>query len=618
MTLIIKNIEKKYDRDVLKGISYRFEPGKIYVIKGVSGCGKSTLLNIIGGLERKDAGTIEEETESGSCRDIKAAELKKKTSYVFQQSLLLSGFTVIENLILINSDEAKIRTFAEKFDIQQLLDKYPEQLSGGERQRVSIIRALIQEPEIMLMDEPTASLDKGNSENVAELIHRMKDSGRIIIVATHEHYFDKYADDILYLQYGKIEKIETAQASAHESAAPTDESVAPKDENSVRTAGAIHKSRKLGAIRYNFIRNKRQRSLAGIIPFAAMFLLVLLVSTVQNNFESEYMHDVKHKYPVDAFNANQCEVDEFAHRDKLKVYEYYSIEEGDVKGLYLADKRDSVLAIDNMIEYGGFPDNDNQVIVSHEYIEDVFEAKNDFDSFLGREISIGGRDFTISGILHEMERGGISKTNDEFEGYYNSDAYYQRCVGDIVYIPYDTIREIGTLISMDVKRYSYRNLYDDDEVLLELKKAMIGGTINVFDSEIKEAQASLDDISRILLISMIVCFVICCLFISAQVQIELFYRRKEVGYLQIFGVEKKRIRYVIYAGYLMKIVKALIAAVIVYLVCVAGYGIYTKRILLCNFAHIEKIFVCILVFYTVAVMFSIYKFTNKKILSLIR
>ncbi len=130
MEIRLKNVSKRYDKEVLSRLSYSFGSGKLYVIKGVSGCGKTTLLNIIGGVDPEYEGEL-------------VLPKKARISYIFQQSLLLSSLSVRDNLLLINSRNAKIEALARDLGIQNLIDRFPETLSGGERQRVAILRALL-------------------------------------------------------------------------------------------------------------------------------------------------------------------------------------------------------------------------------------------------------------------------------------------------------------------------------------------------------------------------------------------------------------------------------------------------------------------------------------------
>ena len=192
MRIILNDINKSYDRLVLDNLSYVFESGKLYVIKGVSGCGKSTLLNVISGLETEYDGKIH--IEDGNMRK----------AHIFQYSLLISKLTVLENLMFIKNDVKEIKRLAEEFGVLDLLEKYPEMLSGGERQRVAIIRAMLLKPNVLFADEPTASLDDRNSRLIAKKLFELKSENVMVLVATHEHYFDEYADEIIDLHYGKI------------------------------------------------------------------------------------------------------------------------------------------------------------------------------------------------------------------------------------------------------------------------------------------------------------------------------------------------------------------------------------------------------------------------------
>ncbi len=195
MKIFLEKLSKSFDnRTVLKDISYTFESGKLYVIKGVSGCGKTTLLNILGGVDTEYEGIC----ESGGLR----------TAMIFQKSLLLGGLTVRENLLLIRNDPQGIKQLAGQLGIAALLKKYPSEISGGERQRASVARALLNAPQLLLADEPTASLDAENSDKIAEILAGLKNKDRIIIVATHEDCFDRFADAILPLDYGELETAE--------------------------------------------------------------------------------------------------------------------------------------------------------------------------------------------------------------------------------------------------------------------------------------------------------------------------------------------------------------------------------------------------------------------------
>ena len=288
MALEIKNVTKKYDRTVLDGVTHTFEYGKLYVIKGVSGCGKTTLLNIMGGLDSDYEGEIFINGENGK------TVLTEKVGYVFQQSLLISDLTVKDNLLLINDDIQKADEITERLGVRELYDKYPSQLSGGERQRIAVARALITGVKIILADEPTASLDGTNSALTAQLLAELCGEGCAVIVATHEHYFDTIADEIIHLDYGKIGKTESFDLR---------KAVVPE-----KCDEKAQKKNSRAPVKIVYARGKRQWKIWNFVPAALIAVLIMFVSTLTNQTEEILTGYYKHIFPPDVFDTNEKEI----------------------------------------------------------------------------------------------------------------------------------------------------------------------------------------------------------------------------------------------------------------------------------------------------------------------
>ena len=207
--------EKKVN--VLKKINYKFKKGKIYSIMGPSGSGKSTLLNLLSLIDRPTSGSITIENNYIDFRDSKKNDLlrAKKIGIIYQQNNLLSDFTAIENIYLAslaagNSKETsmvKSKTLLRKVGLTSRSNHYPSQLSGGEKQRVSIARALINDPQIILADEPTGSLDLETAKSVFEILKKQINPSRLIIFATHNRFFADKSDCLLEIVNGNIETI---------------------------------------------------------------------------------------------------------------------------------------------------------------------------------------------------------------------------------------------------------------------------------------------------------------------------------------------------------------------------------------------------------------------------
>ena len=219
--LKLKNISKHFDTEkkikVLKNLSYNFNKGKIYALMGPSGSGKSTLLNLISLIDRPTLGSIRFDNELVNFLNNKKNDTfrAKKIGIVYQQNNLLSDFTALENVYLanlsINNDKDLAITRAidllKKIGLSNRLNHFPSQLSGGECQRVAIARAIINDPEIILADEPTGSLDLNTAKEIFQLLNNQKKSNRLIIFATHNRFFANKADCLLEMTDGSIKTI---------------------------------------------------------------------------------------------------------------------------------------------------------------------------------------------------------------------------------------------------------------------------------------------------------------------------------------------------------------------------------------------------------------------------
>ena len=203
--------------NVLKKISYKFKSGKIYSLMGPSGSGKSTLLNLLSLIDRPSSGSIIIDNKKIDPNNSQKNDLLRanKIGIIYQQDNLLSDFTAIENLTLAslasgkNKDEASniSKIMLKKVGLAKRLNHYPSQLSGGEKQRVSIARALINNPQIILADEPTGSLDIETAKGIFELLKNQIKPDRIIIFATHNRFFANKSDCLLEIVNGNIKTI---------------------------------------------------------------------------------------------------------------------------------------------------------------------------------------------------------------------------------------------------------------------------------------------------------------------------------------------------------------------------------------------------------------------------
>ena len=217
----ISNLNKSFDNlrkiDVLKKISYSFKKGKIYSLMGPSGSGKSTLLNLLSLIDRPTSGLIFFDTKKIDFSDSSKNDFLRanKIGIIYQQDNLLPDFTALENIYLaslaVNNNKGaskkKAKELLKKVGLTNRSDHYPSQLSGGEKQRVSIARAVVNDPQIILADEPTGSLDLETAKEIFKLLKDQINSERLIIFATHNRFFANKADCLLEMVNGNIKTI---------------------------------------------------------------------------------------------------------------------------------------------------------------------------------------------------------------------------------------------------------------------------------------------------------------------------------------------------------------------------------------------------------------------------
>ena len=201
---------------VLKNINLKINKGELVSLTGPSGSGKSTLLHIIALLDQPTSGEVFFNKKSFSKSNDNERDLvrKKGISIIYQQNNLLSDFTALENVIIPlvnngykwNEAEKKANKILKLVNLSKRIDHFPTELSGGEQQRVAVARALVTEPDLILADEPTGSLDRKTANEIFSLFMKLKSKNRAILYATHNRELSNRADYKLNILDGKITK----------------------------------------------------------------------------------------------------------------------------------------------------------------------------------------------------------------------------------------------------------------------------------------------------------------------------------------------------------------------------------------------------------------------------
>jgi len=197
---------------VLYGLDLELESGELVAVTGRSGSGKSTLLNVVGALDRVDSGSVEVGGVriDGAPERVLAPLRRDRIGFVFQSFHLLPELTGLENVLLPARLDGRGpsldrgRELVRRLGLGDAAERLPTVLSGGEQQRLAIARALVNDPEVVLADEPTGNLDAESGEVVLELLRTIADEGRAVLLVTHEREATRRADRVLRLESGRL------------------------------------------------------------------------------------------------------------------------------------------------------------------------------------------------------------------------------------------------------------------------------------------------------------------------------------------------------------------------------------------------------------------------------
>ncbi|MDD3283229.1 MAG: ABC transporter ATP-binding protein [Candidatus Cloacimonetes bacterium] len=215
----LKNLSKIYCTDTiettaLNELNLHIKKGSFIAIKGPSGCGKTTLLNIMGLMDKPSKGEmVIVGKNTAHLSEKERNRLRRKTiGFLFQKFNLIASLSVFENvelpLLYEKVDSAtrreKVMTILKQLGMEARKDHFPHQLSGGQQQRVSLARCVINDPELILADEPTGNLDSRNGEEVMQRLKDLHKSGRTIVMVTHDDKYASYAEQIIHLNDGMI------------------------------------------------------------------------------------------------------------------------------------------------------------------------------------------------------------------------------------------------------------------------------------------------------------------------------------------------------------------------------------------------------------------------------
>lgn len=539
--LKISNLKKSYTitktqkQDVLKGIDIEFKSGDLIALLGESGCGKSTLINIIGGLDNDYTGSVIIKNEF--IRDFTEKQMddyrKKRVGLIFQNYNLISHMTIKDNIeiaMTVSDIDEKVRSeramdLLKLVGLKNFANKLPSQLSGGQRQRVAIARALANNPTIILADEPTGALDEESSQVVMDILKKIAESGKLVIIVTHSDKIARQCGRIVKIEDGKI--ADDTVINKLKIASTRDKEIKPKN----------IKSKNVLKLAKNNIAHQKNRSLIVSIGMSigimAVMLILCLSAGLSKYINSVYAESLQSLRLVvtskggESFSESEIEYisglsgvqDVYkTYYSRSATYNYLEMEE-DEKISFLYSYINAEVEPDLL--YGEIKEDDEEtsyIVISEEFAKQLNSEK--IIAVIGEKVTLKidsiEKDFQISGIVD-------GKTN---LAYISKNAIYN--LMGLESAEYN-------FIYVDAKSGSYVSSIEEDLSAYGFNVTKSKSTFDSVMSYIDLGTTLLSVVGAVsLIVSAIMIFIV--LYISVNE------RMKEIGILRAIGARKKDIR----------------------------------------------------------------------------
>ena len=533
MLLRINNLEKEFGKNdsyqkVLDNISIEFKSGEFICLLGESGSGKSTFLNVIGGLDTNYSGSVNINNLNLKYIDIDNYR-KENIGFIFQNFNLINSLSVIDNIILpiekynISMKEKRERAInlLKKLNIYNIRKKRINDLSGGQKQRIAIARALINDPSIILADEPTGALDEKNSESVLKILKEIQKEGKLVVVVTHSEKVIDYSSRVVRIKDGKIDSDKIIKK--------VKETRIDKDD--------IEENKYLYLIKYglrSILNNKKRNffiTLASSIGIIGIILSLFLGSSVKRYIGDLILQKSNPTvFSINYKNSNIYENHYYSDKDikKIKsinhikkIYKDISINTSKIN---YKDKDYTLAYLDTgsvELEKG----NNDGLVVSK------YVSKN-IKNPIGKTVSISIID-NYKVIDFDIEITGISKNSSISLVDDNMHAY----------IKYSLLKEMYEDNDVELNPNSLKIKIDNKDNINIIKKKLNKMKLDASNNSelFKELNSYLDIATFVLSAFSSLSLIVSIIMISIIINITVLERTKEIGLLRSIGYSKKNI-----------------------------------------------------------------------------
>ena len=553
MLLKLKNVKKNYKinknevQEVLKDINLTLKSGEFVCIYGESGSGKSTLMNIIGGLDDDYIGTV-----TINKKDIKKIDKdnyrRDKIGFVFQNFNLIPYLSVFENVMIMldmtNVKQIKkikmVESALEKVGLLEYKNKKVTELSGGQKQRVALARAIINEPDIILADEPTGALDSKNADKVLKILKQISNDGKLVIVVTHSNKVKKYSSRVITIEDGLIKKDEILKNV---------KSVKKRNKSLKRNLNSFM-CVKLGLS--NIINNLKRNIL--LITASSIGVIGILISLYIGSGVKKYIsNELKNNANPLLFTVSEKGRNELydvkyyskSEIDKIRKIDHVTNIKKDISYtsayiVYNGKKYDLVSLSSNSnikdknIKLGNVPKT-NEIVIS-EYLSDNILNK--------RQNDLVGKNIKLYLLDSSKTSPALLTKNLEISGIYKNGKVNLINNSNYAYVTYNTLEEIYSELDEELKPTEIKIEIDKKENIEYVKKRMkkMGFELSNMEEYTNTIFNYLDIATYVLSSFSFLSLIVSCIMMIIVFSINVLERTKEIGILRAIGFRKKDIK----------------------------------------------------------------------------
>ena len=570
-------VDKGVEQQVLKGINLSFEAGEFVSILGESGCGKSTLMNIIGGMDTHYEGSVF--VNGQSLKEMKGKELddyrKKNIGFIFQSFNLIPHLSVLDNVTL--AIEMMSMTKAERIaratelltqvGLKDHLHKRPNQLSGGQKQRVSIARALANDPDIILADEPTGALDKETTLQILELLRQIASQGKLIIAVTHSSKVASFGTRVVSLEDGQVLRDELN----------TDSEVA-KSEHIEKQTNLTPRSLTYGSCGKLAFRNMKinwKRNLLVSFGSAIGISSLILMLSIGSGVKSYLMDEI-----LASFNPNTVSISKEQTMPELSEMDpnhmqspmtsmTQDVEPFTTEDLEKIEKLDEVASVEPVVTFtmkasltdqetgirsdlmmltsidetisedyvtaGTLPE-ENEVLLNSTTTLGLFGTE-DFESVIGKEISL-----TLQ-LTDENNLPTLLQQTYTVSGVYEMDSPMMISM-PMAFLTYDTITKLYEANGFELLPTQLNVIAKSEDLTEDLKQTLFDmGYANSQTNQMLDMMLEMLDIMTTLFTGIsCISLVVSGVMILVVLYISVIERTKEIGVLRAIGARKKDVK----------------------------------------------------------------------------